>query len=66
MFLENASCVLQQIDISSCSKADFLDYIAKEKKKKKPKVFLFMCVISNTGYYFISLYHFEVSHDFEF
>ena len=35
MFLENASCVLQQIDISSCSKADFLDYTAKEKKKKK-------------------------------
>ena len=33
MFLENASCVLQQIDISSCSKADFLDYTAKEKKK---------------------------------
>ena len=64
MFLENASCVLQQIDISSCSKADFLDDTAK--KKKKPKVVLFMCAISNTGYYFISLYHFEVNHDFEF
>lgn len=37
MFLENASRVLQQIDISNCSKADFLDDTAK-KKKKKPKV----------------------------
>lgn len=64
MFLEDASCVLQQIAISSCSKANFLDYTAK--KQKKSKVVLFLCVISNTGYDFISLYHFEVNHDFEF
>ena len=44
MFLENASCVLQQIDISSCSKADFLDDTAKKKKKKKSLRWFFSCV----------------------
>ena len=33
MFLEDASRVLQQISISSCSKANSLDYTAKKPKK---------------------------------
>ena len=32
MFLEDASRVLQQIGISSCSKVNFLDYTAKKNK----------------------------------